>query len=115
MKDEEKDSDKRNNTRLDLSLDLSLPNQNGKTINISASGVYFEVITNNIDAFNIGTTLPIRIAAITTTPGFEERKIKLDGNGCVVRSDIKEVTNRGNKLCIALQFKDTLNIVPNDI
>ena len=115
MKVEEKDSDKRNNTRLDLSLDLSLPNQNGKTINISASGVYFEVITNDIGAFNIGSTLPIRIAAITTTPGFEERRLKLDGNGCVVRSDIKEVTSRGNKLYIALKFKDTLSIVPNNI
>lgn len=115
MKVEEKDSDKRKNTRLDLSLELSLPNQNGKTVNISASGVYFEVITDDIDAFTIGTSLPIRIAAITTTPGVEARKIKLDGNGCVVRSDIKEVTNRGNKLCIALKFQDTLSIVPNDI
>ncbi len=115
MKVEEIDSDKRDNTRLDLSLEISLPNQNGKTINISASGVYFEVLTNDIDAFAIGTTLPIKIAATTTTPGFEERKIKLNGNGCVVRSDIKEVTSRGNKLCIALQFKDTLGIVPNDI
>ncbi len=111
---EEKDADKRHNTRLDLSLEISLPNQNGKTVNISASGVYFEVITNDIDAFNLGTTLPVKIAATTTTSGFEERKIKLDGNGCVVRSDIKEVTSRGNKLCIALKFKDTLSIVPND-
>ena len=115
MKVEELDSDKRNNTRLDLSLEISLPDQNGKTINISASGAYFEVITNDIDAFAIGTILPIKIAAITTTPGFEERTIKLNGNGCIVRSDVKEVTNRGNKLCIALKFKDALNIIPNDI
>ena len=112
---EEKEADKRHNTRLDLSLEISLPNQNGKTVNISASGVYFEVITNDIDAFNLGTTLPVKIAAMTNTPGSQERKIKLNGDGCVVRSDIKEVTNRGNKLCIALKFKDTLNIVPNDI
>ncbi|MCR4288948.1 MAG: PilZ domain-containing protein [Candidatus Scalindua sp.] len=115
MKVKEKDSDKRSNARLDLSLEISLSGQNGKTINISASGVYFEVIANDIDAFAIGTTLPIKIAAITTTPGFEERKIRLNGNGCIVRSDIKEVTNRGNKLCIALKFKDVLGIVPNDI
>ena len=111
---EEKDPDKRKNTRLDLSLEVSLPNQNGKTINISASGVYFEVITDDIDAFNIGTTFPVKIAAVTKTPGFEEREIKLNGNGCVVRSDIKEVTSRGNKLCLALKFKDTLSVVPND-
>ncbi len=115
MNVEELGSDRRNNTRLDLSLKISLLDQNGKTINISASGVYFEIITNDVEAFTIGTTLPIRIAAITTTPGFEERKIELNGDGCVVRSDIKEVTNRGNKLCIALEFKDALNIIPNGI
>jgi len=40
MKVEELDSDKRCNTRLDLSLEISLLAQNGKTINISASGVF---------------------------------------------------------------------------
>ena len=115
MKVEELDSDKRCNTRLDLSLEISLPAQNGKTINISASGVYFEVITNDIDEFAIGTTLPIKIAAATTTPGFEEKNIRLSGNGCIVRSDIKEVTSRGSRLCIALKFRDALSIVPNDI
>ena len=115
MKIEEADSDKRNNARIALSLEISLPDQNGKTINVSASGVYFEVITDDMDAFAIGKTLPIKIAAITTTPGFEERRIRLNGNGCIIRSDIKEVTNLGSKLCIALQFKDSLNIIPNDI
>ncbi|MBC8552723.1 MAG: PilZ domain-containing protein [Candidatus Brocadiales bacterium] len=115
MQVEELDSDKRDNTRLDLSLEISLPDQNGKTINISASGVYFEVITDDVDAFAIGTTLPVKIAALTTTPGFDERKINLSGNGYIVRSDIKEVTNRGNKLCIALKFNDVLHVEPNDI
>ncbi len=115
MKVEELDSDKRINTRLDLSLEISLPDQKGKTINVSASGVYFEVVTDEVDTFAIGTMLPVKIAAITATPGFEERKIKLNGNGCIVRNDIKEVTSRGNKLCIALKFNDSLNIVPNDI
>ncbi len=93
MKVEELDSDKRENTRLDPSLEISLPDQNGKTLNISASGVYLEVISDDVDAFAIGTTLPVKIAATTATPGFEERKIKLNGNGCIVRNDIKEVTN----------------------
>jgi len=115
MLNKECGSDKRTNTRLDLSLEISLPDQNGRTINISPSGVYFEVITNNIDSFAIGTILPVQIAASTTTPGFEDRKIKLDGNGRIVRNDIKEVTNYGNKLCIALQFKSTLSIVPGQI
>ncbi len=115
MKIEEADSDKRNNARMALSLEISLPDQKGKTINISSSGVYFEVITDDVDAFAIGKTLPIKIAAITTTPGFEERTIKLNGNGCIVRSEVQEVTNRGNKLCIALKFEDSLIVLPNDI
>ncbi|MHC4453417.1 MAG: hypothetical protein ACYSWS_01815 [Planctomycetota bacterium] len=115
MLTKEYDSDKRTNTRLDLSLEISLPDQNGRTINISPCGVYFEVITNDIDAFAIGTILPVQIAASTTTPGFEDRKIKLDGNGLVVRNDIKEVTDCGSKLCIALQFKNTLSIVPGQL
>ena len=93
MKVEELDSDKRENTRLDLSLEISLPDQNGTTLNISASGVYLDVISDDVDAFAIGTTLPVKIAATTATPGFEERKIKLNGNGCIIRNDIKEVTN----------------------
>ncbi len=115
MKLEELDSDKRNNTRLDLSLEISLLDKYGKTINISASGVYFEVITDDVDAFAIGTILPVKIAAITTTPGFEERTIKLNGNGCIVRSVVKEVTNHGSRLCIALSFNDALNIIPDNM
>ena len=83
MQVKEKDSDKRINERLNLSLQVSLPGQNGKTINVSASGVYFEVITNDIDLFALGTTLPIQITAFTTTPGIEERKIKLTDRGAL--------------------------------
>ncbi len=115
MNVKERGSDKRNNARLDFSMEISLPDQNGKTINVSAGGVYFEVIKEDTDVFDIGAILPIQIVAHTTTPGFEERKIKLSGNGYVVRSDIKEVTSHGNKLCTALKFEDTLSVVPNGI
>ncbi len=113
MQVNEKDSDKRNNERIDLSFLISLPGQNGKTKNISASGVYFEVITNDIEAFTPGTIIPIQITATTTTPGFEERKIKLKGEGCVVRNNIEDVTTHGNRLSVALEFKDKLNILPD--
>ncbi len=109
----EKDSDKRNNERIDLSFLISLPGQNGKTKNISASGVYFEVITNDIEAFAPGTMLPIQITATTTTPGFEEREIILKGEGCIVRNNIEDVTTHGNRVGIALEFKDKLNILPD--
>jgi hypothetical protein len=113
MQVKEKDSDKRNNERIDLSFVISLPGQNGKTKNISASGVYFEVITNDIEAFAPGTTMPIQITATTTTPGTEERNIRLKGEGCIVRNSIEDVTTHGNKVGVALEFKDKLNILPD--
>lgn len=115
MQVKEKDSNKRNNERINLSFLISLPGQDGKTRNISASGVYFEVITNDIEAFTPGTIIPIQITAITTTPGFEERKIKLKGEGCVLRNNIVDVTTHGNRLGVALKFKDKLNILTNEI
>jgi hypothetical protein len=48
MMTEESDPEK----RLNLSFVISLPEQKGKTINVSATGIYFEVITNGIDAFD---------------------------------------------------------------
>ena len=109
----ERDSDKRNHRRMDLPFLISLPGQDGKTKNISASGVYFEIITNDIEAFSPGTIIPIQITATTTTPGFEERKIKLNGQGCVVRNSIEVVTGRGSRLGVALEFKDKLKISPD--
>ncbi len=77
MQVKERDSDKRNNERIDLAFAISLLGQDGETKNISASGVYFELITDGIEAFAPGIIIPIQITATTTTPGFEERKIKL--------------------------------------
>jgi len=109
----EKNSDKRNNERIDLSFTISLPGQDGETKNISASGVYFEIITNDIEAFAPGTIIPIQIAATTTTPGFEEREIKLKGEGCIVRNNVEEVTAHGNRLGVALEFRDKLDVLPD--
>jgi hypothetical protein len=92
MQVKERDFDKRNNKRIALSFAISLPSQDGETKNISASGVYFEVITDSIEAFAPSTIIPILITATTTTPGFEERNIHLKGEGHVVRNNIKDVT-----------------------
>ena len=52
MMTEESDPEKRLNQRLNLFFVILLPEQKGKTINVSATGIYFEVITNDIDAFD---------------------------------------------------------------
>ncbi len=110
MSIEEKDSNRRANERLDLSLQISLCGQYGKAINISNTGIYFEVITDDIKTFSPGTTIPIQITANTTTSGLGEKKIKLNGNGTIIRNSIKDVTTHGNQLGIALEFKNKLDI-----
>ena len=106
MKVEEKDSDNRVNTRLDLALEISLPDKNGKTVNISASGVCFEVITDDIDAFAPGSVIPLQISAVDTN----KRELNLSGEGLIIREDIKEKSADGNRLCIAVQFTEKLNV-----
>lgn len=106
-------TNKRLNTRLDRSLQISLLDQAGKTVNISSSGVYLEIITDDIHSFVPGTKLPIQINAAPTTPGRKGKGIQLEGEALVIRSDIKDVTDRGNRLGIALEFRNKLHIVPD--
>ena len=110
MKGMEKNSEHRASERMDRTLQISLPDQECETINISASGVYFEAITSDINAFSPGTTIPIEIRVVITTPGCGESVVRFKGTGSVARNDIKDVTCRGNRLGVALEFKDKLNI-----
>ncbi len=98
--------DKRLNQRLNLSFDISLPDQKGKTINVSATGVYFEVITNDIDAFSPGAVIPLQISAVDSN----ERTLNLSGEGLIIREDIKETSSAGSRVCIAVQFTKKLNV-----
>jgi len=91
-------------------LQITLYDQSGKAINISATGVYFEVIADDIEAFAPGATIPIRITADASTPGGGEGKIKLNGIGTVIRSKIINVTSHGNGIGVAVQFNEHLNI-----
>ncbi len=102
----ESDSDKRDNQRLNLSFDISLPEQKGKTINVSATGVYFEVLTDNVDAFAPGSVIPLQIAAVDAN----ERTLKLSGDGLIIREEVKETSADGSRVCVAVQFTEKLNI-----
>jgi hypothetical protein len=106
----ESGSSKRVSERLDLALQITIPGQKGETVNISATGVYLEVITKDIEAYSPGTIIPIQIKTSATTPGFETRDIILKGKGSVVRNDIKEVTSHGNRLGVAMEFKEKLDL-----
>lgn len=110
MQTVKEDNDRRVDDRMELPLQITLYDQSGKAMNISATGVYFEVITDDIEAFAPGTTIPIRITADTLTLGNGEGKIKLNGNGKVIRSEVKNVTSHGIEIGVAVQFTEHLNI-----
>ena len=100
--------------RMDLALQISTQDQKGKTVNISASGVYFEIVTSDMNAFTPGTIIPIKVDAVTNTPGCDERNVKLHGQGLIVRNEIKDVTSHCNRLGVALEFKDRLKILVDE-
>lgn len=102
----ESDSDKRLNQRLNLSFDISLSDQMGKTINVSATGVYFEVVTKDIDAYAPGSIIPLQISAVDTN----DRTLQLSGEGLIIREDIKETSSVGSRICVAVQFTEKLNV-----
>ena len=99
---------RRRNQRLNISFEILLPDQDGKTINVSASGVYFEVITNDMEAFSPGTTIPLQINTVTNTPGSQERKLKFSGKGNVIRNCIIENPDHDNTLGVVLEFTEEL-------
>ncbi len=103
--------ERRINERLDLASQILLLDHEGEIKNISASGVYFEVITKKREAFFPGTIIAIQIIMVITTPGLEGRGIRIKGSGFVVRSEIKDVSVRGSRLGVALKFDEKLNIV----
>ena len=102
---------RRRNERLNISFEISLSDLDGKTINVSASGVFFEVITNDMEAFSPGTIIPLQIDTVTNTPGSRERNLKLSGRGTVIRNWIIENPGHENSLGVALEFTEKLNII----
>jgi len=110
MMTNERVPERRADIRQDISLQVTLPGHKGETINISAAGVYFEVLTNDIEAFSAGTIIPIQIEASAITPGFKAREINLKGSGSVVRNDVKDVIPHGHRLGVAMKFEERLDL-----
>ncbi len=99
---------RRDNVRLNNSFKVSVADHNGKTVNVSARGVYFEVSTDDIEAFSPGTTIPLQIDAVTSGYDGREGKLKLSGRGKVIRTCIVENPDHDNRLGVALEFKGKL-------
>ncbi len=63
--------------RLELSLPMTLLGQKVKSKNISLGGVYFEVITNDIEKYSSGKTSTIEIIASTSIPTLPKKQSSL--------------------------------------
>ena len=108
--DKKKKFDRRADRRFDLPLLLSLYDRDVETMNISATGVYFEVTTDGIDTFTPGSKVSFLITAYTTTQGLGTMKINFYGNGIIIRSNIKNITSDGNQMGVGVEFMEKLNI-----
>ena len=102
--------ERRTQKRLELALPIKLHSHKGKSGNISNSGVYLEMVTENIEKFSKGKTMKFEVTTTTSRVGFENRILGLSTNGVIVRSD--KITGRNNetRLGIALEFSEMLEI-----
>ncbi len=110
-----READRRGDPRRDcerqnVSFEVLIDHKSGETINVSSTGIYFEVPTTDIEAFSPGTKIPIQINTVTAAPHSKERKLKLTGEGLIIRNIIIENPDCENSLGIAVKFVDKLNI-----
>ncbi len=101
---------RRRNQRVNATLEISLPNQvKGRTINVSAKGVSFEVIADDINAFCPGTIIPLEITTTNITHESKLKNLRLSGKGLFIsREVVEETTASGSRLNIAVQLLDKL-------
>jgi hypothetical protein len=102
---------RRDSLRLNRSFDISILDHKGRVVNVSVSGVYFEVTTNDMEAFPIGTTIPLQIKAekLTYTIGMD-KKYLISGSGKVIRNYAIENPGHVNSLGVALKFTEKMNL-----
>ncbi len=102
---------RRDSLRLNRSFDISILDldHKGRVVNVSASGVYFEVRTNDTKAFSIGTTIPLQINTVSHSFDGVDENFIISGRGKVIRSSIIENPDNVNSLRVALEFTETLD------
>ncbi len=125
MIDQLKGTEKRFDKRLEISLPIRLLDDNVISKNISPGGIYFEVITDDIEKYSPGKIITIEITASTTTHEISNQIIKLTGIGVITRIDKlfsnpaflhrggtlrKQEGRRGEKFGVALKFSNKLEL-----
>ena len=111
MSDASKGLEKRTDRRLELSLPILLSCHIVQSKNISSTGVYFEVVTDTSKRYYIGQGVDFEIDAKTTTLLLPSKKIRLRGNGTIVRKTLIKSSRHNKVWGIALRFNEKLEIV----
>ncbi len=102
-----KRTERRGDKRLERPLQITLLDHKVNLENISPEGVYFEVVTDNIELFSLGRTVEFEILAKTYTPVSPSGTIRLKGSGEIIRNN--KIGNK--KYGIALRFNEKLEIL----
>lgn len=119
MIDQLKGTEKRFDKRLEISLPIRLLDDKVISKNISPGGIYFEVITDDIEKYSPGKIITIEITASASTHEISNQIIKLTGIGVITRIDklfsdpaflLSQESRRGEKLGVALKFSNKLEL-----
>ncbi|MHC4181853.1 MAG: PilZ domain-containing protein [Planctomycetota bacterium] len=103
--------EKRFEKRLDISLPITLLDSKAISKNVSPGGIYFEVVTDDIEKYFPGKSTKVEITATTSTHEISGQVVKLTGIGVVTRTDKLFSDRHGEKLGVALRFNKKLNLV----
>ncbi|MEE9603937.1 MAG: PilZ domain-containing protein [Candidatus Scalindua sp.] len=96
--------------RLDISLPITLFDHKVKSKNVSPGGIYFEVVTDDIEKYSPGKPTKVEITASTSTHEISDQIVKLTGIGVVTRTDKLFSDQYGEKLGVALKFSEKLEL-----
>ncbi len=102
--------EKRFGQRLDISLPITLFDHKVKSKNVSPGGLYFELITDDIEKYSPGKPTKVEITADTSTHEISGQIVKLTGIGVVTRTDKLFSDRHGEKLGVALKFSEKLEL-----
>jgi hypothetical protein len=102
--------EKRFEKRLDISLPITLLDSKAISKNVSPGGLYFEVVTDDIEKYSPGKPTKVEITASTSTHEISGQVVNLTGIGVVTRIDKLLSGRHGEKLGVALKFSKKLDL-----
>ena len=102
--------EKRFEKRLDISLPITLLDSKVISKNVSPGGIYFEVVTDDIEKYSPGQPTKVEITANTSTHAISSQIVKLTGIGVIIRTDKLFSDRHGEKLGVALKFSKKLDL-----